>query len=168
LRHIRHCLRELDLAQSSAQDPAAVELAIWFHDAIYDPTRHDNEERSAEVMAAVLRDARLGEPLIDRVGALIVATKHAQPPTDADAQLLLDIDLSIFGQSVEDFDAYERAIRLEYQHVASDAFRAGRAGVLRKFLARPHIYFTPSFKERYEWPARRNLQRSIERLALSL
>src|SRR6185437_11276436 len=165
LQHIRHCLRELDFARGATQDPAAVELAIWFHDAIYDATRHDNEERSAERMAEVLRVAGSGEALIDRVSALILSTKHAQPPSEGDAQLLDDIDLSIFGQSVEEFDAYERAIRLEYQHVPSDAFRAGRAAVLRKFIERPHIYFTPSFRERYEWTARRNLQRSIERLA---
>lgn len=165
LRHIQHCLRELDQSRAQAGNAAAIELAIWFHDVIYDAQRHDNEQRSAKMMADSARTAGASPDVVDHVSAMILATKHAQVPADADTQLLLDIDLSIFGQAVEEFDAYERGIRLEYQHVASDAFRSGRLAVLRRFLERPHLYLTKPMRDRYEWPARQNLQRSIERLA---
>ena len=115
-------------------------------------------------MMQMLGGAGLDPSRLARVAALILATKHSQPPVGGDEQLLVDIDLSILGRPSEEFDAYERAIRMEYQHVAAESFRAGRAAVLRKFVERLRIYCTGLFYERYESTARQNLQRSIVRL----
>jgi predicted metal-dependent HD superfamily phosphohydrolase len=164
LRHIRDCLQELDSCRSSLKEPGIVEAALWFHDAVYDATRHDNEEKSAELASRTLVAAGVSKPVIDHIQSLILGTKHNSPPADGDACYLVDIDLSILGRSETEFDEYERAIRLEYQHVAEEAFRAGRAAILQKLIERPHIYSTSRFQERYEQPAKENLRRSIERL----
>lgn len=165
LTHVQHCLRELDGIASLAHQPDLVEAAIWFHDCIYDPRRHDNEERSAELAAEIMLSFGMPPEAIKKVRQLILATRHDLVPDDPDAQLLVDIDLAILGAPAPLFDAYEMTIRLEYAHVPGAAFRAGRAAVLRSFLERPWIYTTDPIRQRYEQQARQNLTRSLERLA---
>jgi predicted metal-dependent HD superfamily phosphohydrolase len=91
-------------------------------------------------------------------------TRHVVSPASNDGRYVVDIDLSILGEAAERFDAYERAIRLEYAHVPDDAFRPGRATILRQFLDRPRIYGTDFFRDRYEATARANLARSLAAL----
>jgi predicted metal-dependent HD superfamily phosphohydrolase len=81
---------------------------------------------------------------------------------------MIDIDLSIFGRSDVEFDAYESAIRAEYAWVAEPAFREGRGRIVEAFLARPQIFVTTPFRSKYEIVARANLLRSIEKLKLPL
>lgn len=80
----------------------------------------------------------------------------------------MDIDLSILGQDRSKFDEYERQIRSEYSWVAADAFAKGRSAILSSILARPRIYSTGLFYNKYEKIARENLARSIARLAAIL
>lgn len=163
LAHVGACLGELDGAAALAHDPDAVELALWLHDVVYDSRADDNEARSAAWAGALLGGAAPG-PLVARVGELILATRHAHPPDGDDQALVCDIDLAVFGAPDDIFDAYEGAIRLEYAWVPDDEFRAGRRSVLEKFIARERIYATPSFHDRLEQPARRNLLRSLSSL----
>lgn len=162
--HVEACLRELEHVRGISEDADTLELAIWFHDCVYDPQRHDNEERSADLAQKWLGESSLSAARIGAVADLILATKHNAIPTSLDAQLIVDIDLSILGQDTATFDAYERAIRQEYSFVPEDAFRTGRARILRSFLDRPSIYCTEPFRSRYEQPARENLSRSIQQL----
>lgn len=165
LGHIGDCLTELDAARELADDPRAVELAIWFHDAIYDATRDDNEARSAELAAGEL--SRLGEPddLVGRVHGLILDTRHAAPPATPDGRLLCDIDLVGLAAPPDAFDRNTALIRQEYAHVPDAAFRRGRADFLRNLSARPRIYHTPCYFDRCERRARGNLDRAIAALA---
>jgi predicted metal-dependent HD superfamily phosphohydrolase len=162
--HILDCLHELDAARDCCQDASAVEAAIWFHDFVYDPTRSDNEERSAEAAKKLLIELGADTTWTENVRLLILDTRHAKPPATADGQLLVDIDLSIFGRAAARFDAYERAIRREYDHVPEQAFAKARAAILRDFLNRAAIYLTNHFRRRYEPAARENLRKSAERL----
>ncbi len=164
LRHIDDCLRQLDLARDLAESPDAVEMALWFHDVVYEPRAKDNEEKSAEWARRVGRDAGLAGEFATAVEALILATKHDALPATPDARLIVDIDLSILGRSGPDFDAYEEAIRQEYRWVPDLLFRPGRAKILRAFLARPAIYSTQRFHAHLEQAARKNLERSLVRL----
>jgi predicted metal-dependent HD superfamily phosphohydrolase len=164
LHHLRACLGALDGARTAARHPDEVELALWYHDAVYDPRGSDNEERSAAWGARTAREAGLASDVVDRIRALILATKHAAHATDPDAQLICDVDLAILGAAAEDFDAYERAIRAEYAWVPESIFRSRRAEILEGFLARPTIYLTDVFRGKYEAAARRNLTRSVAAL----
>jgi predicted metal-dependent HD superfamily phosphohydrolase len=151
-------------------DPEVTEAAIWFHDAILDTHRSDNETRSAALAREWLKG--LAEPdRIDRVAGMIEATARHEVPADlGDEQrdqvlLFLDMDLSILGVDRERFDAYEAAVRREYEWVPEDAWRKGRADVLRRFLDRDAIFATPRLRAQFEARARDNLERSLSRLA---
>lgn len=159
--HVVDCLARFDEMREPAGDPVALELAIWFHDAIYDPRADDNEEQSAQLAVGVIRRAGGTSGLEARVCALILATKTHLPNHEPDAPWLLDIDLAILGQPSEIFDTYERAIRAEYAWVSEATFRAKRAEVLKNFLTREQIYLTSCFRVRFEVMARANLKRSI-------
>jgi predicted metal-dependent HD superfamily phosphohydrolase len=165
LDHIGHCLTEFTAVSQLADAPAAVEAAIWFHDAIYDTQRKDNEERSADLAAAVLAGAGKSAGFCECVHTLILATKHQSPPASNDARLLTDIDLSILGQSPDRYAEFEQQIRCEYSWVAARDFAAGRSAILNCFLQRKSIFNVPIFKERYEEQARVNLAWAVKQLA---
>lgn len=161
LQHLRECLAHFEAASMLARRPAEVELALWFHDAVYDPQQDDNEQRSADWARASVRAAGCAPGVADRVHALVMATRtHAYAGDDPDTRLLLDIDLAILGAAPARFDEYQRQIRREYAHVPDDVFRERRAQVLRGFLARPRIYLTDAFHDALEARARQNLHRS--------
>jgi predicted metal-dependent HD superfamily phosphohydrolase len=170
--NLRHIEALLSLAAACADDIAdhdAVEAAIWFHDVVYDTRRGDNEERSAALAEERLAGTASAERIV-RIAAMIRATAgHARPdfsggPAAQECALFLDMDLSILGSPEADFDAYEAAVRREYDWVTDGQWRQGRRAVLARFLARPAIYATARFKASHEAAARRNLARAIARL----
>jgi predicted metal-dependent HD superfamily phosphohydrolase len=168
LHHVETLLGLADAFADLIGDREAVEAAIWFHDAIYDTRCRDNEERST-----ALAEARLAgttdEDRIARIAAMIRATAgHAVPDLADDARgdcaLFLDMDLAILGAPSAEFDAYEAAVRREYDWVPEPQWKLGRRAVLTQFLARPAIYATRHFRASYEAAARENLARAIGRL----
>jgi len=171
LSHVTALLALLSAHRPHFADPDAVEAAIWFHDAIYDArtTDHSNELQSAEL--AVSRLSGAVEPgRLSWIRRAIEATAtHALPeemqgPEAQDAALFLDMDLSILGADEAQFDEYEAGVRKEYEFVTDEAWRTGRAAVLRGFLERERLYHSDLFRGLYEDAARRNLRRSLERL----
>lgn len=164
LGHIEHCLDELELALRFVINLEAIELALWYHDAIYDTRARDNEGRSAALAIRMMADASILDVYGPSVTNLIMATRHLTTPTDPDAQLLVDIDLSILGQPGDKFDEYERQIRKEYEWVKQEEFASRRIDILMSLLNRPKIYSTKFFQEKYELQAGRNLTRSIAKL----
>lgn len=160
--HLIRCLTDWDRWRHLASHAAAVEWALWFHDAIYDTSRSDNEERCARWASQVCAEAGLAWG--DTVAALIAATAHRGEPTTPDACLLVDLDLEILSADTSTYDTYAAAIRREYQSVPDADFRRGRSAVLRTFLQRPRIYTTPALHDLRELPARKNLQRELRTL----
>ncbi len=123
--------------QHTAQDPQAIQFAVWFHDAIYDTQAKDNEEKSAAIAVVRLRSLNLPDCQIARISDLILCTKsHQAEPSDRDAQILLDADLAILNAEPNRYWDYARSIRREYAWVSDVAYRAGRQQVLEKFLDR--------------------------------
>lgn len=164
LQHLREGLAHLDAAATLARRPAEVEIALWFHDAVYDPRRQDNEERSAEWAARSLRATGCDEAAAERVQAMVLATQGHAASGDPDTALLLDIDLAILGAAPARFAEYERQVRAEYAHVDDAAFRRGRAAVLAGFQARPRLFLTQPFHDALEQRARENIRLTLDRL----
>lgn len=159
--HIRECLAYFDRVRDQAQHPERVELAIWFHDAVYDVTRPDNEARSAVLARVLASNAGIAPVETEAIAALVLSTRHDADVLGHDARCLSDIDLSILGASPERYARYERDIRREFAIVPEELYRRGRRRVLEKFLERMAIYETPYFSERLEHQARENLARAI-------
>lgn len=171
LGHIETLLSLAQEYRTLLADHDAVEAAIWFHDAVYDSKAKDNEAQSAALAREKL-DGQVERGRLERIAAMIEATAtHILPDlTDEaarrDAALFLDMDLSILGASPEAFDAYERGVREEYAWVPEPAWIAGRGAVLRNFLARPAIFHTQEFRDRFETKARENMARSLAKLSM--
>ena len=166
LDHVAEVLKVVGRLGDLAANLPAVQLAAWFHDAVYDSRARDNEERSAELAAEVLRPLSVPEPTVSAVQTLIRATAHAgAEPADADAAVLLDADLSILGASEARYARYAEDVRREYAWVDEAAYRAGRARVLEGFLRRPRIYHTERMHAAGEEAARHNLRTEIAALA---
>lgn len=162
LQHQDECLLNFNELLAQAEHSAEISLAIWFHDAIYDIGRSDNEERSASWAHAALLKAGVAEAVADRVYALIMATRHDAVPHGVDAQILIDVDLWVLGSPAARFDEYERQIRQEYCVVPEAIFQQKRLQILQYFFDRPRIFSTPVFFERHEHQAKQNLLRSIQ------
>lgn len=164
LSHVGECLNEFDAARDLAQQPLAVELAIWFHDAIYDTHAMDNEEKSAELAKAQILAATQDIDVLASTFALVLATKTHDPLRHPDAPLLVDIDLSILGKPEPRFWEYEAQIRREYDWVPEAIYGAKRAEILERFLARERVFCTKHFFDQYEQQTRANLDASIQKL----
>lgn len=160
--HIDTCLARFDTAKHLVDDADAVELAIWFHDAVYDTHAADNERQSADLAAKLLGSLGLEPRRIDRVHGLILATEHREEPADDEGKLIADVDLLGLADSAVAFDEAGRRIRHEYAWVDESEFQEGRRRLLARFHARPQIYYLPFFRDQYEAAARRNLKRVIE------
>lgn len=162
---IRH-LTAAELSGVPIEDPVAAVGFILWHDAIYDPqaTHGRNERLSAALCRATFAAAPSS---VDRAVAAIEATiDHRLPSGPAnDIALLLDVDLAILGAADPEFDAYDAQIAAEYGHVPADAYRTGRAAILRRFLERDRLYLTDWAADRWERRARANLTRAIAKLA---
>ncbi len=164
LDHIYQCICEFRDAPYLSEHPNEIEMAIWFHDAVYVPGKKDNEQQSARLAQKFLKKIKMPDFFIKRVGSLILATKHKASPKSLDAKVIVDVDLSILGKSEQDFDRYETGIRQEYRYVPEEQFKQGRAAILEGFLNRDSIYSTDFFRKKYEEQARKNLQKSIAEL----
>lgn len=156
-QHLLECLQLMQQLRHLATNPVAVEMALWFHDAIYEVRGSDNEQKSADWALQALAELGATAQFSQQVATLILATQHQQAPSDADAQLLVDIDLAILAASPERFAQYNQQIRAEYQHVPRWLYQLKRRQVLGSFLKRTSIFSTPYFRQHFEHKARLNL-----------
>lgn len=161
MQHLEECFALLDRTGSVAEHPAEVELALWFHDAIYNTRKGDNEKRSAEWARESVVAAGLANDQSERIYELIMATKHNALPVGRDAEVLVDIDLGILAADDARFEEYEKQVRQEYSWVPEFMFRRERRKILEQFLNRATIYSTEYFRAEFEARARENLARSF-------
>ena len=164
--HISYCLSKFQKYRHLADFPYEVEIAIWFHDAIYDTTSTDNEEKSTELAQDKLSVLNVNVQSIDRIVEMILATKSHQAFT-IDSKLMIDIDLLILGASTPIFEKYDRNIRKEYTWVPQEVYLPKRIEVLQSFLDRNVIYQTQEIREQCETKARNNISKKIEELSVN-
>ncbi|MBX9625452.1 MAG: hypothetical protein K2X82_16720 [Gemmataceae bacterium] len=168
LDHVADMLRAVSRLVGPADDPWALQLAVWFHDAVYDPRAKDNEERSAELAADLLGPVGVPRSDLERVGRLIRATAHltgTEPAGDHETAVLLDADLAILGATEDRYRRYAADIRREYAWVPEADYRAGRTRVIAHFLARPRLYRTDLMFAVGEAAARANLRAELAALS---
>ncbi|MFD7610342.1 hypothetical protein [Streptomyces sp. NPDC059828] len=163
--HLTAVLDHIDTLAEYADNPDLVRLAAWFHDAVYDPERSMNEERSARLAEKALPEAGLTRQGTDEVARLVRLTiSHAAQDGDRNGMVLCDADLAILASAPEAYAAYAAAVREEYGFVPDDAFRVGRADVLRHLLDLPRLFRTPYGEREWEAAARHNLSTELELL----
>ncbi|KNB51492.1 hypothetical protein [Streptomyces caatingaensis] len=163
--HLTAVLDRVDELAGHAEDPVAVRLAAWFHDAVYLPERSTNEERSARLATRALTELGAPAARTAEVARLVLVTiDHDPPPGDRNGEVLCDADLAVLGGPPEAYAAYAAEVRQEYGFVPNETFRAGRAEVLRQLLALPRLFRTPLGHERWERTARHNLTTELSLL----
>jgi len=167
LEHIAEVLKVAGRLRKFAENPNAVMLAAWYHDAVYDPKQNDNEAKSADFSKKVLEELGVSSPMIATVTELILATAHMTPHVlTADVRVLLDADLAILGSGETRYLRYAADIRREYAWVPDAEYAAARIAVLDGFLARQRIFHTDILFLEGEGSARRNML--AERVSLTL
>lgn len=160
LQHLEECLLVLDKAKATGliAQPDLIEIALWFHDAVYAPQGSENEALSAQMALEALGDGEIAR----EVARLIMLTKSHQPGEGPDDAWIIDIDLAIFAQPIERVMEYERQIRQEYARVPEAVYVEKRWEILMAFLNRQQIYLTAWAKERFESRAKENLRALID------
>jgi len=170
LNHIEQLLVQFENIKHHLAKPHIIALALYYHDVIYDPTRFDNELKSAEFAIDAL-GPYLSTKQCQQIHVLIMMTANHQIDMLVDRDkyndtaYLLDVDLSILGAPWSAYEQYAKAIRKEYTHVADDSYRDGRTAVLQGLLAHPKLYLTDHYYEQLETQARDNIKRELTLLA---
>lgn len=156
LGHVMDCLGALDETSELLEDLDAAELALWFHDVVYDPAARDNELRSALMFDREL-GVQLPSPFADKVRTMIMATVHPSAAVDHDAQLVADIDLAGLALPWTEFRHDTELLRRESSHLTVGEFQFGTLGFFAKLMSRPSIYLTDYFRAHYGTQARKNI-----------
>ncbi len=164
LEHIEHCLRMFDDCRELLQTPDAVELAVWFHDVVFEPGQPDNELRSAGLYREFASGVH-AEALVDHVHGLIMATLHNGFALEGtDVEYVVDIDLSSFGLSWDEFLHDSENLRRENPHLEDSAYYRNQGYFQNRLLERPRFFLSDFFYQRFETQARSNLARYFEYL----
>jgi predicted metal-dependent HD superfamily phosphohydrolase len=165
LSHLEAVLDAVDTLAREAAEPQLVRLAAWYHDAVYDVRRDDNEEQSALLAERTLTGTDDESLDVAEVARLVRLTATHDPADgDSNGAVLCDADLSVLAGDRAAYAACVSAVRTEYSHISDDAFRTGRAAVLDQLLAMSTVYRTAAGRSRWEAPARRNLRSELARL----
>jgi predicted metal-dependent HD superfamily phosphohydrolase len=164
LSHVYSMLMMAEEYYDFIENPVLFELSIWFHDLIYDPSRNDNEEKSAE-RAIELLSPFLADSFLENLKQIILSTiKHAPLLKDHDNELFLDLDMAVLASESIIYEQYTSAIQKEFSIFPAELYQAGRKSILEKFLEGKNIFLTPFFKENFEKQAVENIQNEIASL----
>jgi predicted metal-dependent HD superfamily phosphohydrolase len=160
LVHLSECMREFQEVFMACDDAHACEMALWYHDVVYDPGEATNERLSANKARFDCMRLHTPESFADKVCLLVLSTTHSVE-SSGDAAIVADIDLAILASPWERYKEYEGQIRMEYGKYADKDYLAGRSLFLDGMMRKPRIYATDYFHHKYEAIARANMARSL-------
>lgn len=166
LAHLADVLDQLEWAKTRIADAAPdtfarIELALFYHDAVYDPRASDNEAQSRDLFLRHAAAFGMRDDDTAAIARLIDITAAHTQASALDERILCDCDLAILGAEQPAFAAYDRNIRREYAHVPAALYTLRRAAVLRRFLDQPRLFKTAAFHDRYDAQARANLRGAL-------
>ena len=165
IAHLRDILAGVEELVTFADDPDAVRLAAWYHDAEY-AGLPDDEERSARRAEQELSALGVAPRVVDEVARLVRMTiTHDPAAGDHNAEVLSDADLAPLAVPSEHYRRNTAAIRTEYPHIPEDVFRKGRMQVLLALLESPAVFRTEAGRQRWEAAARENLRAELAALS---
>jgi predicted metal-dependent HD superfamily phosphohydrolase len=164
----KHLLDVLTMIDQLADDHDLflVQLAAWYHDAVYaiPAGQISNEEASARLALRELSLVGLEQEDLNQVARLVRLTEtHLPGPRDPEGELLCDADLSILASDPAGYADYVAAVRAEYAQVPEEEFLAGRLAVLTE-LADREIFRTSKGRQLTQ-AARTNLETEITALS---
>lgn len=178
-QHLEDVLQKLDWAKTAlaaAGDIAdipehelpvlfdTIELALWYHDAVYNPTEYDNEMKSRNLFLGDAAKNGLPDHIQREVAMLIDVTAKHGNAGKLDEVILCDCDLAILGAAKAEFDEYDQNIRREYAHVPAREYENARRRVLAGFLRQKNLFKTKAFQAEFGARARWNLMRRAQPL----
>lgn len=164
LSHLEYMFGQLENAWALITEKENVEWAVFYHDLVYDPARHDNEERSADSAFALLMSYGVKKKTCLTINKMILSTKNHETSADNNTNYFLDADLSILGAEPDRYKIYAEDVRKEYSAYSDNIFNAGRAGVIERFLKSERIFKTDLFYRKLEKQARENLKNELEQI----
>jgi predicted metal-dependent HD superfamily phosphohydrolase len=163
-KHVEACLNHLDPIHHLTDKPHEIEMALWFHDAIYKPYSSTNELDSANWAKRFLLDNKVDQVICERIYHLVMVTLHNGKANTTDEKLMIDIDLTILGSLPAIYQIFEKNVRKEYRLVPYFLYRKKRKHILQGFLDQKQIYQTEYFRQLFEKQARENIQKVLQNL----
>jgi predicted metal-dependent HD superfamily phosphohydrolase len=165
---VRHVLELGTQHAGRVADLGAVVAAAFFHDAVYEATRTDNEAVSAALARRALGELGWAVGRADTVAELVLATAAhvavSDPDGPLDAAVLLAADLAVLAADPASYAEYVTGVRAEYAHVSDADWAVGRGRVLRGFAGRPAIYDPALALDGWERRARGNIAAELSEL----
>ncbi len=161
--HIADCLKQLNSAPSITSNVDAIELALWFHDVIYEMGANDNERRSARYFLDVTR-GRLGNGRRWRAARHILATIYPSNPRDPDSRYVVDIDLSSFCLPWPQFLRDSANVRRESGHASDAEYARKQQQFLTQLAGSPPFFLSHYYLQHHEHQAQDNIRRILELL----
>jgi len=150
----------------------SVRIAAVWHDAVYIPRGHVNEQASSDALTYEWIENKIAEniPVLHAANKLIegtVVANHLRTTAldaDSDMALLLDADLASLGAPYDVFVGNQANIILENGgDPDKKESRILCGNFLNAFLTcRPYIYHTAAFREKYESAAKDNIRKYVK------
>lgn len=176
LRHLTDVLARVDELAEETHEPDLVRLAAWYHGAVFDAAERasyahrggEDEQASAALARTELTALGVPEPGVDRVVRLVVTlARHSPDREDFDCAVLCDADLAMLAAEPQRYKAYLEDVRAEYAHLPTEEFVRARIAILRRLVARDHLFASP-LGAAWEEPARQNVSAELHRLEKEL
>jgi predicted metal-dependent HD superfamily phosphohydrolase len=173
--YIGFCLDELETVKNLFEEKTyfTVALALIFHNAICDFTLPKNEVLNAYFALSLCQKMGI-ENIGKKALSLILATDHSEIPAhtpyspltpinsqEASMYFMVDIDMAILGQNKDIFEQYERNTRKELRLFQDKLWILRHRKFISNLLAKPYIFHTLYFREKYENQAQLNLKNSL-------